>query len=242
LLELGAAWFAPRAARGNLAVATQGNAALVFARGEATPCVDGTSEHCFSFAMQKLEQGRASSRGFPLIVPAPCPETSLAFTVTGRDLHYAVCTRTNQKSMTTLFTIRAEPEYARADPVLPGCRPLGLVELSGSVRLVADCDGQRRAAQVGPDNSAVTVEELPSPVLECQGNRARIRFGESWVELDKPRVNLHALLPSVVAPRGSRAVFTGSALLVAAAKAGKLTLTRYACQAGVLRQLPDPEW
>lgn len=242
LLELGAAWFAPSPARGNLAVAAQGKAALVFARGEATACVDGKSEQCFSFTMQKLEQGRANSRGFPLIVPTPCAETSLAFTVTGRDLHYAVCARANQEPLTTLFTIRAQPEYARADPVLPGCRPLALLALGGSVRLVADCGGERRSAHVGPDNSAVTVEELPSPDLDCQGARPRIRFGESWVELDAPSVNLQALLPSVVAPRGSRAVFTGRALLVAAAKGGKVTLTRYACQAGILRQLADPEW
>jgi hypothetical protein len=239
LLELGPAWFAPRPARGNLAIATQGSAALVFARGEASPCVDDASDPCFTFSMQKIQQGRVDPRGFPLIVPTPCTESSLAFAVTGRDLHYGVCTRSSGKPVTTLFTIRAEPEYARADPILPGCRPLSVVALGGTVRLVADCDGQRRAAHVGPDNSAVEIEDLPSPALECQNERARIRFGAAWFELDAPRSELHALLPSVIAPRGSRAVFTGSTLLVAQAKGGKLELARYACRAGILRQLPE---
>lgn len=237
VLELGAGWFAAKAARGNLAIANQGAAAIVFARGEATGCVDGADDHCFTFSMQRVEQGHIDKRGFPLIVPSPCAENSLAFAVTGRDLHYGVCTRSSGKPVTTLFTIRAEPEYARADPILPGCRPLAVVELSGSVRLVADCDGQRRAAHVGADNGAVDIEDLPSPAVECRGERARIRFGEAWFELDAPRAQLQALLPSVIAPRGSRAVFTGSALLVAQAKSGKLELTRYACRAGVLRQL-----
>jgi hypothetical protein len=238
LLNLGPAWFAPHPVRGNLAVATQGAAAIVFARGEATPCVEDASDHCFTFSMQKIEQGRVDPRGFPLIVPSPCAESSLAFTVTGRDWHYGVCTRSSGKPLTTLFTIRAEPEYARADPILPGCRPLSVVELGGTVRLIADCDGQRRAAHVGPDNTAVEIEDLPSPALECQAERARIRFGQAWFELDAPRSELHALLPSVIAPRGSRAIFTGSTLLVARAKGEKLELSRYACRAGILRQLP----
>ena len=238
VFELGPAWFAPRPARGNLSIATQGSAAIVFARGEASPCVDDAKDPCFTFSMQKIQQGRVDPRGFPLIVPTPCTESSLAFAVSGRDLHCGVCTRSSGKPVTTLFTIRAEPEYARADPILPGCRPLSVLELGGTVRLVADCDGQRRAAHVGPDNTPVEIEDLPSPALECQAERARIRFGQAWFELDAPRSELHALLPSVIAPRGSRAVFTGSTLLVAQAKAGRLELTRYACRAGILRQLP----
>lgn len=239
LLDLGGAWFAPKPARGNLAIATQSDAAIVFARGEASACVDAASDHCFTFSMQKIQQGRVDPRGFPLIVPSPCAENSLAFAVTGRDLHYGVCTRASSKPVTTFFTIRAEPEYARADPLLPGCRPLAVVELGGSVRLIADCDGQRRAAHVGANNDAVDIEDLPSPAVECQGERARVRFGQGWFELDAPRAQLHALLPSVIAPRGSRAVFTGSALLVAEAKDGNLKLSRYACRAGTLRQLSE---
>ena len=110
--------------------------------------------------------------------------------------------------------------------------------LGGAPRLVADCDGRRRAARPGRENAEVAVEELPSPGVQCDGTRARVRTGDSWLELDAPRGGLQALLPSVIAPRGSRAVFAGSALIVARAEKGKLELTRYACQAGVLRQLP----
>lgn len=238
VLELGAAWHAAEPSRGNLAVATQGDSTLVFARGESAMCLDENVSDCFAFSMHRIREGKAERQGFPLLVPKPCSEGSLALATHGSDLHYAVCANPDGKPVTTLFRVVAEPAYARADPVLSGCRPLSLVEWDGAPRLVADCNGSRRAARAGRENAAVAVEELPSPVVQCNGNRARVRAGDSWLELDAPRGNLQALLPSVMAPRGSRAVFTGAALLVARANNGKLELTRYACQAGILRQLP----
>jgi hypothetical protein len=238
VLELGSAWRAAEPSRGHLAVASQGDSTLVFARGESAACLDENVSDCFSFAMHRIRQGKVERQGFPLLVPKPCSDGSLALATQGNDLHYAVCANPDGKPVTTLFRVVAEPAYARADPVLSGCRPLSLVEWGGAPRLVADCDGQRRAARAGRENAAVAVEELPSPVVQCSENRARLRAGDSWLELDAPRSNLQALLPSVMAPRGSRAVFTGTALLVARANKDHLELTRYACQAGILRQLP----
>jgi hypothetical protein len=238
VLELGTAWRAAEPSRGHLAIAAQGDSTLVFARGESAACLDQNVSDCFSFSMHRVREGKVERQGFPLLVPKPCADGSIALATQGRDLHYAVCSTAEGKPVTTLFRVVAEPAYARADPVFPGCRPISLIEWSGAPRLVADCDGRRRAARPGRENAEVAVEELPSPGVQCDGTRARVRTGDSWLELDAPRGGLQALLPSVIAPRGSRAVFAGSALIVARAEKGKLELTRYACQAGVLRQLP----
>jgi hypothetical protein len=66
-----------------------------------------------------------------------------------------------------------------------------------------------------------------------------VRLGSGWLALDQPLDHLELLLDSSLSPPGSRAVWTGSVLLVARAH-GQLELDRYSCEGGVLRQLSSP--
>jgi hypothetical protein len=232
VLELGRAWVAPRTARGNVVVAARGERALVFARGEATPCVDPAQQGCFGFSFHELHAGRAVATGLPLAVPVPCTDHSAALAVVGRRWHYGVCTDTGKAPMTTMFTIEHDPEYARADRLLEGCKPTGMLHFGGAAWLVGDCQGNRRAVRIGGRDEPLEFLELRTARFECTSDGARVRAPGLDLALDEPRGRLEALLPEDTVPASGRAVWSGRALVVAATGAGPLTLSRHRCEAG----------
>jgi hypothetical protein len=234
VMELGPAWVGPRTARGNVVVTARGDRALVFARGEQTACVDPTHEGCFGFSFHELHADRAVPTGLPLAVPVPCTDHSAALAVVGKRWHYGVCTDTGKAPMTTLFTIEHEPEYARADRLLEGCKPTGMLNFGGAAWLIGDCQGSRRAVRVGGRDEPLEYLELRTARLECGADGPRVRAPGLDLALDEPRGRLEALLPIDLVPVGARAVWSGRALLVAATGAGPLALNRYRCEAGRL--------
>jgi hypothetical protein len=236
VLELGSAWVGPRTARGNLVVAARGDRALVFARGEETACVDPGQKSCFGFAFHELEGERAVPTGLPLTVPVPCTDHSAMLAVVGDRFHYGVCTDTGTAPMTTLFTIERNPEYARADRLLEGCKPSGTLIFGGAAWLVGDCQGSRRAVRVAGRNDPLEFIELRTARLECAADGARLRASGFDLVLDEPRAGLEAALPVELAPAGSRATWSGRALVVASTGGGALGVTRHRCDGGRLAQ------
>lgn len=225
--ELGAAWSGPRSSRGNVVMAVRGDKALVFARGAEAACVEVGRHGCFAFGFHELEASRAVATGLPMSVPVPCTDNSAALAVRGERFHYGVCTETAGRSVTTLFSIQHDPEYARADPLLEGCTPAGTFLWRNAAWLVGDCGGGRRAARIGDDPQEFL--DLHGLRLECRSGRLRIRAPSLDLALDEPRSGLAALLPPDVAPTGARAAWTGRALLVATSFAEELRLTRRTC-------------
>ena len=229
VFELGAAWRAPPTARGNVVVVARKDAALVFARGGEVPCVEPGKHACYAFDFHELGAGGAKKTGLPLSVPVPCTDNATSLAVLPERYHYGVCTDTGGGPVTTMFTITPEPAYARADPVLAGCEPAGTFVWRSSAWLVGECQGQKRAARIGAGDEEVEYLDLRSPRLDCRGGVAAIRASGFELPLDAPRSRLEALLPSAVAPRGARAVFTGRALLVASSVGTSLRVARYTC-------------
>ncbi len=234
VLDLGGAWAGPRMARGNVAVAARGDAALVFARGEPAPCLDAGQKGCFGFAFHEISATETKKGGLPLTVPVPCTDDSALLTVRGDRFHYGVCTEADGAPLTTMFTIERSPEYARADRLLAGCKPLGMPTFGGALWLVGDCQGSRRAARVGGREDAAEYLDLRSTHFVCEGDGARIRGAGLDLRLDEPRGGLTPLLPPEVAPPRSRAAWSGRALLVASALGEALGVTRFGCRGGVL--------
>jgi hypothetical protein len=234
LLELGSAWVGPRTARGNLVVAARGDRALVFARGEQTACIDPGQKSCFGFSFHELETERATLTGLPLTVPVPCTDHSAALAVVGERWHYGVCTDTGTVPLTTMFTIERNPEYARSDRLLEGCRPTGTLVFGGAAWLIADCQGNRRAVRVAGRDEPLEFLELRTAHVECAADGVRVRAPGLDLALDEPRGGLEALLPTALAPEGARAVWSGRALVVAATGGGALALTRHRCDGGRL--------
>jgi hypothetical protein len=229
VFELGAAWVAPVAARGNVTIAARDAAALVFARGEQAPCIEPGRQGCFGFAFHELEGDHVRATGLPLSVPVPCTDRSTTLSVFGSRWHYGVCTDSGERPLTTLFTIQRNPEYARADRLFEGCTPVDTLTWDGGAWLVAECQGSRRAVRIGEGDAAPVYLDLRNPRFECRASVARIRTSGFELELDQPRGKLGALLPRELAPEKARAVWTGRSLLVAEAAGAELRLRRLVC-------------
>jgi hypothetical protein len=191
--------------------------------------VDPGRNACYSFYFRELGAEGATPAGLPLSVPVPCTDNATSLVTLAERYHYGVCTDSSSGPVTTVFSITPEPAYARAEPVLAGCEPAGTFTWLGSAWLVADCQGNRRAARVGGGDEDVEYLDLRSLRLDCKEGVAAVHSAGFDLALVEPRGRLEALLPSAIAPRGSRAVWTGRVLLVASSAGTSLRLARYAC-------------
>jgi hypothetical protein len=227
--ELGPAWSGPRTARGNIAIAARGGRALVFARNGEAACIDPNRHGCFGFDFHELLPDHAEKSGLPMNVPVPCADNSVELAVVGTRFHYGVCTDTGERPVTTMFTIERDPDYARADQLLEGCKPAGTFVWQRAAWLVAECDGGRRAVRLGARDEPPEYLDLHALSLSCHRGAANIHAPSLDLLLDEPRSGLTALLPADLAPAGSRAVWAGRALVVATSFADHLRLVRYAC-------------
>lgn len=242
-LELGATYFPPRVARGNLTLVKRGNSALAFARMAETACVNASDRGCSAFSLFDLSGGGARPVGLPLVVPSPCADHSALLAVVGERFHYALCAGSESEPKTTWFSIQPEPEYARADEVLAGCRPLSAFSWGDAAYLVSDCERGRRFARVPGGDARIEEGELGSAT--CEAGALGVRLGERRLVFAEPRAGVHAFLGAETLPRSARAVWDGAALLVADAPGSRLTLSRFICEGNVLRRallqtLPAP--
>jgi hypothetical protein len=239
LLDLGAAALSAESARGNLVIAAEAaqDRALVMWRGLAAPCVQSQAPDCVGFNFQRLRAGAAEKTGLPLSVPVPCASHSVELAVSAGRFHYGVCTREGAEPVTTMFTIQYQPEYARAEPLLKGCLPLGTVEVDGRPWLVGDCHGKRKAVLVPLNDEQVQPDYIDALQISCTPERAELRQGRFALTLREPRSNLEAVLPPHLLPTGARAGWTGKSLVVAYLAASRLTTRSYACRAGTLQPL-----
>ncbi len=230
VFELGPAWLGPRTARGNISVMARGDDALVFARGTEARCVDSAQANCFGFSFHEIGPGRTDRSGLPLVVPVPCTDDSTALAVVGQRCHSGVCTDAGKAPVTTLFTFEREPEYARADRLLEGCRPKGTLVWGGAAWLIGDCEGNRRAVRVAGRDEPLEYLDLRTTRFECVHGEARVRAPGLDLILDEPRARLEAILPSDIAPPGSRAAWAGRSLIVGSATGGALAVKRVVCE------------
>jgi hypothetical protein len=229
VFELGPAFRGPPGAGGPRTGCARRDAALIFSRGDEVGCIDPGKHACYAFLFHELGADAVKRSGLPLSVPVPCTDHATSLLVLPERYHYGVCTDTGRGPVTTVFTITPEPAYARADPVLEGCEPKGTFLWQGNAWLVAECQGNRRAARIGGSDDEVEYLDLRSPRLDCRAGIAAIRASGFELLLDQPRGGLEALLPSAIAPRGARASFTGRALLVASSAGNALRVARYVC-------------
>lgn len=228
VVDLGSAWPTRTEHRGNIALAGAREYALVFVRGAEEPCSEGQSQ-CFGFGLYRLSPEDAdSARGLPLSVPVPCAEHSTSLAIVEGRWHYAVCTLLAAAPVTTVFNIQFEPEYAAAEQLLEGCRPLGLFEHAAQVWLSADCAGKRRITNA--TGTPRTSYDLSKLAFDCASGEPRLHSGDFALRLGSPRAQLHALLGPPWVPAHARAVWTGAALVVASEHDGSVRLTRYACE------------
>lgn len=240
LLDLGAAALSAESARGNIMVAAEREKgrAMVMWRGLDAPCVDPKSTSpCVGFTFRRIRAGAAETTGLPLSVPVPCTSHSVELAVSQGRFHYGVCTREGADPVTTMFSIQYQPEYARAEPLLKGCLPLGTVDVAGQPWLVGDCHGKRKAATVPLTDERVQTEYVDALQISCTPERTELRQGRFVLTLREPRADLQAILPPALLPTGARAGWTGKSLVVAYLAGSRLETRAFACRNGTLHAL-----
>lgn len=237
LLDLGPAALVSDAARGNIAVAAEAERgrALVMWRGLEATCVDRQSAPCTGFTFRRIRPDGAEATRLPLSVPVPCTSHSVELATSNGRFHYGVCTREGSEPVTTMFSIQYDPEYARAEPLLKGCLPLGTLEVGGEPWLLGDCHGRRRAARVPVGDEKVQLEDLDAPAITCTPQRAELRQGRFVLQLREARAGLQAVLPASFVPTGARAGWTGTHLVVAYIANKQLETRTFSCREGKLQ-------
>ncbi len=224
--------------RGHVAVdASSDGELVVLRRGSVVPCTEQSDQPCTGFDFFRLRPEGAAKRGLPLAVPEPCDVGIAAFSSTPGRRHYGVCTRKAGKRTTTVFSIQTDPEYAQANDVLPGCGPRGSVVLGDVTFVSADCARGRRAVRIVGGGAPSVSHDFSGAELSCDGDRPRLEWPHDPAlsyRLSKPAPRLAGVLPEKMAPGASRAVWTGSALLVLVPTGDGVSLRRYQCVAGAM--------
>jgi hypothetical protein len=236
LLDLGAAALVAESARGNIAIAGQPERARALAmwRGLESPCAAPSTAPCTDVTFKHVRTGAAEPTGLPLSVPVPCTSHSVTLTTSPGRFYYGVCTRQGTDPVTTLFSIQYDPEYARAEPLLKGCLPLGTIQVAERPWLVGDCHGQRRAVPIPVQDEKPEVENIDALDLYCTPQRAELRQGRFKLVLSEPRADLQAILPAALLPSGARAGWSGSSLVVVYTNGPRLETRSLGCHTGKL--------
>ena len=231
--------------RGNVAISSSDGHFLVLSRREKTTCADSNQSDCIGFDLFRQETNGSARTGSPLAVPLPCEQNSVSFAVSGSRWYYGVCSRSTGKPLTTLFSIQNEPAYARADRILEGCLPLGATALGGDLVVIGDCGGQRQGLRIRGGNAAPEEVHVDRLEVVCESGKPLIRqlgAGGLNLALNERRDRLEAFLSPALSQAHSRAVWTGSTLLVAtpsgASKDGSVNVKRYRCDSTLLREAP----
>lgn len=225
--DLGPAWHTNKTVRGNVAVARDRDQALVFARGQSEACVSPGERECFGFSLHRIAEEASQARGLPLSVPVPCDQNSAHLRVENGGWFYGVCTVSDGERVTTLFDIQFNPEYARAERLLPGCQPLGIVVRNSKPWLVGRCGDKRLGVKL-PAGKGKPVD-LGATSLSCLGRKLRLNSGASAEPLEAGRTDLGPLLPADLTEKLEQAVYTGTSLLLARGEGKELLLVRHAC-------------
>jgi len=226
--------------RGSVALVGHGTGITVLHRTADGPCDSVGRGPCARFGRAQLGEG-SPARGDGYSLPEPCPLSLVGATVAADIRYHALCAIENGAPRTMLFAIQFEPRYAHAEPLLEGCRPVGLTPFGDGVAIMGDCGDEAAPERRGwlASEAARTVASLGSPEPRCEDGRVHLRLGEQEVTLGAPRDGLEALLPAAMAGSADRAVWTGEAILVATQLGRESALRRYACDRGVFRRT-DP--
>jgi hypothetical protein len=238
-----------RPARGRIATSTREDGALfVTHRMEDAPCSEavvaeqgGADLACGRVAQRELDAIAGAVEDAPAMeIPAPCATLLPGAVTTAGTWFYGLCHGT-PAPVTTVYAIRPSISYAAANDALPDCAPEALAPLPEGMLLVGACAGGTRSAAVLDPTGRVTATLASfDAAVTCEGGRPVVTLaGEvppRRIPLTAAVSRVEALLPERVAPRGARATWTGSSLLVATPLEGEVSLRRYECrETGLVR-------
>ncbi|MBX7196782.1 MAG: hypothetical protein K1X94_32325 [Sandaracinaceae bacterium] len=231
-----------RAARGRIAISSREDGALVVThRVTDAPCSAGVAAEvgtagavCARVARSEVDSLVAQMEpSIEMEVPGPCPSLLAGAVTTAGTWFYGVCHQTPTQA-TTLYAIRPSISWASANDMLPECLPEAIAPLPEGAALIGRCGEALRMSVLDAMGRETSVVNAPHLEVSCEAGRPSIVVaGEATprrVPLLAAVSRLEGLLPERIAPRGSRAVWTGTSLLVAAPLEGEVALRRYECR------------
>lgn len=230
-----------RAARGRISMSTREDGALIVTHrltdatcSEAIAAETGMAgASCARIGRSELDALVAAGASIDLEVPSPCASLLPGAVTTGGTWFYGICHQAPTLA-TTLYAIRPSLSYAAANDTLAGCTPDAVAPLPEGAAVIGTCDGAPRMSVVDATGRETAVNATPSFQATCEAGRPVIVVSGEAVPRRIPLLNavsrLEGLLPDRIAPRGSRAAWTGAALLVAVPLEGEVSLRRYECR------------
>lgn len=226
--------------RGRLAMASTDDGALLVSHRIPEGRCTSQPVPCARLARDRIDVPGSARGDDPLEVPTAC-EPFVAGSVRSHGTWYsAICHQEGDAPNTTVYAIRPSISLAAATEVLPGCSPRSLVPTESGVVLVAGCPegvsvawqddvGRGLGSIRGASFRTECVASRPVLIAELGGDALRIA-------LTAPVGRLEGMLPPAMADEHARAVWTGSALLVARyrAEVSEVALARWECVGGAL--------
>lgn len=199
------------------------------------PCTSTQGASCAHVSRTRLaSQVEGVRREDAMEVLSPCPSLLAGAIATSGTWFYGVCQASAQPT-TTVYAIRPAISFAAATPMLESCSAEGMIALEDHALVIGRCATGMQANVMDQTGSITQHAETFTSTVQCVDGRPNITLaGGANIEipLRGPRSGLAAALPSSVAPAGARAVWTGSALLVASQSRAEVVVHRFACREG----------
>ena len=247
--------------RGNVLVASLGDGGLYVAhRITRGPCHAASgmgsagTVGCARFARTQLPGGTDVRGDGASEVALPCTPLlpgAISGTASTDPWFYGVC-HVDESPATTVFVINPNPagQYAAATDVLAGCLPRSIARAESGVIVRARCGDEDAIARVDPLGHATHELRHAGLSVRCDDGRptlsARDHDAQLAHRLTESESRVEAWLPRTIAPEGSRAVWTGEALLVAtsigSSAAPEVSLRRYQCRGAELARTSLPPY
>jgi hypothetical protein len=227
----------------SMAGATDG-ALVLYHRIPEGPCV-ASSGTCARFTRSGVgtEPAQAMRGTEPLEVQHPCEPLVSGATFRDGTWYYAICHRAPTPRVTT-YVIRPAVAYAAAVEGRADCTPLAVAPLDGGVAVLTRCGTDVGALVLDPMGRELARLTAVQRSATCVEGRPLLRLAEAErsfeLHLGSAVDHVEGLLPEELAPTGSRATWTGEALLVAVPLAREVSLRRHECVRGRFERTDVP--
>lgn len=225
----------PLSARGRI-TGLVGEEGALRVRVRTPPRACGRDAPCEGTRRFRLDDAshRGTAEGPDESVPDVC-EPFLVGGVSAEGTYFhALCHVEAGAPSAVVYAVDPEPMHAAAVDPLPGCEPLTLAPTLAGAALVARCPEGISIAWIDGTGHVEGAARPAHRETVCEGGRATLRVvGADGARLDVPLTTplsrLEGLLDESIAAPRARAVWTGTALLVAAPDHGEVVLARWQC-------------
>lgn len=234
--DLGETVRVPTDAGGRLAFGADDTGSLVlYHRVPEEPCV-ASDGRC-----ARIDTVRVSAETAPLPgglgrleVRRPC-EPLVGQVLFREGTWYQALCHVDGAPRSTINVRRPEISYAAPVAMPEGCRPESLAPLDDGVAVVSRCGSQARIDRLDEMGRVTARWDAPRRTVRCEEGRPALHLegdADAKLRLGRATDHLEGLLPEDVAPPGSRAIWTGEAVLVATPLGRDVSLRRYQCVRG----------